>query len=47
MLSEVADITGIVKSPVKVFFGTKMLEGSAPPGPVFVRRSGLSGELVC
>ena len=46
MLSEVADITGIVKSPVKVFFGTKMLEGSSPP-PGFVRRSGLSEELVC
>ena len=31
MRSEVADITGIVNSPVKVFFSTKMLEGSAPP----------------
>ena len=31
MCSEVDDITGIVNSPVKVFFSTKTLEGSAPP----------------
>ena len=41
--SEVADITGIVNSPVKVFFGTKTLEGSAPPPPPQF----LLGGLVC
>ena len=41
--SEVDDITGIVNSPVKVFFSTKTLEGSAPPLPAKF----LLGGLVC
>ena len=42
--SEVADITGIVNSPVKVFFSTKTLEGSAPPP---LPSKFLLGGLVC
>ena len=44
MCSEVDDITGIVNSPVKVFFSTKTLEGSAPP-PLPAKF--LLGGLVC